>query len=109
MTLLVTVVVDLTDFYYYFSAHTFCSCNKPEPFLLSLKVPLAPVSYLSQLAENNGKVFLLIHLLSDGLQAVFDGGGTEAAVELVYIIIVEGERLIADSHLGDLSYSALVC
>lgn len=65
------------------------------------------VSYLSQLAEDNLEVILLIHLLSDGLQVVFDRGSSEAAVELIYIVIVEGEGVVADSHLGDQSHSAL--
>lgn len=70
--------------------------------------PLAPVTYLSQLAENNPEVFLLVHLSSDWIQVVFNRVGSEAAVELSYVVIVEGERLIADGHLGDLSYGALV-
>lgn len=66
-------------------------------------------TYLSQLTQNDAEVFLLDHLIGDGGQVVFDSFGTEAAVELVYVIIVEGERGVADSHLGDISYSALVC
>lgn len=81
----------------------------PELLFPSLKTsPLVPITYLSQFAENNLEVFLLVHLPSDWIQVVFNSGGTEAAVELVYVVIVEGERLIADGHLGDRSYSALV-
>lgn len=74
--------------------------------ILLTSSPASSVTYLSQLAEDNAEVFLLNHLLSDGIQVVSDGGGTEAAVELVYVVVVEGESFIADSHLGDCSYSA---
>lgn len=60
-----------------------------------------------QLAENDLQVILVVHLVRDAVQIVFNGGGAEAAVKLSDVIIVEGERLIADDHLIDLSYSAL--
>lgn len=66
------------------------------------------VLYLSQLAENDAEVLLLVHLRDDGIQVVPDDGCAEAAVELSYVVVVEGERLIADGHLGDGSYGAPV-
>lgn len=80
--------------------------------LLMAQMPLNSSSsstYLSQLAQNDAEVFLLVHLNGNGSQVVFYSFGTETAVELVYVIIVEGERVVADRHLGDTSYSALVC
>lgn len=44
-------------------------------------------TYLSQLAENNLCVVLLLHLVNEGIQVVFDNGGIEAAGELIYIIV----------------------
>lgn len=69
---------------------------------------MANVTYLSQLSQNNPEVIFIIDLVSDGSQVVFNGGGTEAGVELVYIVVVERERLITDSHLGNIPYSALI-
>lgn len=72
----------------------------------SVTSSLAAITYLSQPAENNLEVLGLGHLPSDGIQVLFNSGGTEAAVELVYVVIDEGERHVADGHLGDHSYSA---
>ena len=91
---------------YSFSKIDLTSINKPELLLLCLKKNLQ-TTYLSQLAEDNLEVLVIVHLIGEGVQVVFNGRGTEAAVELRYVVI-EGERRIADGHLGDLPYSALI-
>lgn len=67
------------------------------------------VSYLPQLAQDDAEVLVQIHLLHDGGQVVFDGLGTKAGVKLVYVVVVERERVVADGHLGDISCCALDC
>ena len=66
------------------------------------------VTHLVQLVEHNLEVFLLVHLVGDGVQVVPNSRGAEAAVELGYVVVAEGERLVADNHLGDGSYDALI-
>lgn len=51
--------------------------------------------------------FLLVHFGHDGSQVVSDDGGIEAAVELVEVVVVEGEGLVVDDDLVDRSDRAL--
>lgn len=65
-------------------------------------------AHLVQLDEHNAQEVLLVHLLCDGTQVVPDRRGTEAAVELGHVVVVEGERLVHDGHRSDLSDRALM-
>lgn len=67
------------------------------------------VSYLPQLAQDDAEVLLLHQRVGYGGQVVFDNLGTEANVKLVYVVIIEGERGVADGHLGDISNYAKLC
>lgn len=75
---------------------------------MAAELKLATVPHLSQLAENNSLKFLLVHFGDNGSQVLFHNRRVEAVVELVYVVVVKGERLIVDDHLGDQSGSALV-
>lgn len=70
---------------------------------------LTAVSYLPQLAQQDAEVLLLQQLAAHGGQVVFDNLGTEADLKLVYVIVIEGERGVADDHLGDIANCAVVC
>lgn len=68
----------------------------------------ALITDLIQLVQGNSQVFLVVHPLGNGSQVVFNSGGTQAVVELIDVVEVEGERLVVDVHLGDISHGALV-